>query len=359
MFVQNCWYVAAWDNELAEGALISRTIINEPVVIYRAGDGGLVAMADRCPHRSAPLSLGRLEGDEVRCMYHGLKFARSGACTEIPGQDMIPATARVKTYPVVQRHSWIWVWMGDAALADEALIPPAVGLDDPNWVLRHGHLDYEADYLLINDNLTDFSHLSYVHANSFGATEAFARTRPNVEILDRGVRIWRWMAADTAVREDMERPAHRPEIGDGWQTYDFLAPGVLLMHSATCPAGTAARLGGGKPDPSQVEMRGENFTSQAVTPMTDKTARYFFSWGPRAGEGAEAVADAMLKVAHMAFNEDKVMIEAQQRVIDQGGEVKPILTSADVGPMQFRAVLERLIKAERAPQGAGETAAVA
>ncbi len=358
MFVRNCWYVAAWDYELAEGALISRAIMNEPVVIYRAGDGGLVAMADRCPHRSAPLSLGRLEGDEVRCMYHGLKFARTGACTEIPGQDMIPATAKVKTYPVVQRHSWIWVWMGDPAAADEALIPAAVGFDDPNWVLRSGHLDYEASYLLINDNLTDFTHLSYVHAESFGATEAFARTRPTVEILERGVRIWRWIAGDAAVRADVGRPAHRPAAGDSWQSYDFLAPGVLLMYGATFPAGTAARFGGGKPDPTQAEALAENFTSQAVTPMTDKTSRYFFNWGPRAGEGADAAADAMMKVAQMAFAEDKTIIEAQQRVIDLNGEVKPVLTSADVGPMQFRAVLERLIKAETAPQAA-KAAAVA
>ena len=354
MFVRNCWYVAAWDHELAEGAIISRTLLNEPVALWRAPDGALIGMADRCPHRSAPLSLGRIEGEEVRCMYHGLKFARSGACTEIPGQDMIPATARVKTYPVVERHSWIWVWMGDPARADPALIPPAVGMDDPDWVLRSGHLDYDANYLLINDNLTDFTHLTYVHANSFGAAEVFARTRPNVEILDRGVRIWRWVTSDP-VRHGMDRPAHRPAVGDAWQAYDFLAPGVLLMHSATCPEGTAERFGRGKPDLSQVDLLAENFTSQAVTPMTDKTSRYFFNWGPRKAEGADAMADAMLKVALMAFGEDKTIIEAQQRVIDLNGEVKPVLTSADVGPMQFRAVLERLIKAE----GAEKAAAVA
>ena len=349
MFVRDCWYVAAWDHELTADKPIGRTIINEPVVIYRAASGGLVAMVDRCCHRFAPLSLGRIEGDELRCMYHGLRFDRTGRCTEIPGQELIPATACVRAYPVVEKHSWIWVWMGDPKKADETLIPAAVGLQDPAWTLRSGQMDYEANYLLINDNLTDFTHLSYVHANSFGATEAFARTRPTVERLDRGVRIWRWMTSEYT--EDSAAKVHRRAEGDGWQSYDFLAPGVLLMHTAVCPKGTAARFNGGPPDLSQVDILSENFTSQAVTPLTDKTSRYFFSWGPRSGEGAEAMADAMLELAHMAFGEDKAIIEAQQRSINLALGQKEVLTSADVGPMQMRAVLQRLRREEGSADG--------
>jgi len=344
MFVRDCWYVAAWDHELTPERPIGRTIIGEPVALYRAGNSGVVALADRCCHRFAPLSLGRVEGEELRCMYHGLKFDRSGRCTEIPGQDIIPATACVKAYPVVERHSWIWVWMGDPAKADARLIPPAVGMEDPAWTLRSGQMDYEANYLLINDNLTDFTHLSYVHANSFGATEAFARTRPTVERLDRGVRIWRWM--NDGVREDAPTRVHRRAEGDTFQTYDFLAPGMLLMLTATYPAGSAERFGQRPPDPGFVQPLAENFTSQAVTPMTEKTSRYFFSWGPRAGDGADAVADAMLELAQMAFGEDKAIIEAQQRSIDAAPDQKEILTSADVGPMQMRAVLQRLMRQE-------------
>jgi vanillate O-demethylase monooxygenase subunit len=350
MFVRNCWYVAGWDYELQPGALISRTIINEPVVLYRAADGSVVGLEDRCCHRHAPLSLGRIEGEDLRCMYHGLKFNRSGACIEIPGQDMIPATARVKSYPAVQKHSWIWVWMGDPVKADEALIPPAVGLDDPDWTLRSGHMDYEAGYQLINDNLTDFTHLSYVHANSFGATEAFARTRPNVEKLDRGIRVWRWIK--DGLRKDAHTTVHRRAVGDHWQTYNYLAPGVLLMHTAICPEGTAARFGQGQPDLGQVNVLADNFTSQAVTPITDRTTRYFFSWGPRRAEGSDAMADAMLALANMAFGEDKAIIEAQQKVVDASPGIKPVLTSADVGPMLMRSVLERMIAAETAPDAA-------
>ena len=345
MYVRNCWYVAAWDYELKPDELISRSILGEAVVFYRGAEGALVAMADRCCHRFAPLSLGRIEdGCNLRCMYHGLKFDPTGRCIEIPGQDMIPATAKVRTYQAVEKHSWIWVWMGDPALADQDLIPQAVGLEDPNWTLRAGQLDYDANYLLINDNLTDFSHLTYVHAKSFGTGEEFARTRPNIERLERGVRIWRWILHD-GVR-DAAMAVHRRAEGDHWQTYDFLAPGILLMHSAMCPEGTAARFGHGKPDMSQVNVLSENFTSQAVTPTGERSARYFFSWGPRAGEGSDAMADAMQQVALMAFGEDKTIIEAQQRVIDSGPPHKEVLTSADAGPMQMRSVIERLAKAE-------------
>ena len=111
---------------------------------------------------------------------HGLLFGSDGKVVEIPGQELIPRSARVKRYAVVDRHSWIWVWMGDADAADPALIPPAVGYDDPGYILGHGQLDYEAEARLINDNLLDFSHLSYVHAKSFGAGPEFAQNTPTV-----------------------------------------------------------------------------------------------------------------------------------------------------------------------------------
>ncbi len=353
MFVRNCWYVAGWNYELGAGELISRTIINQPIVLYRTADGGLVALEDRCCHRFAPLSHGRLEGDDLRCMYHGLRFSRAGVCVEIPGQHTIPARARVKAYPTVEKHSWIWVWMGDPEAADEALIPPAVGLDHPQWNLRSGQMDYEANYLLINDNLTDFTHLSYVHRNSFGTSEEFALTRPDILPLDRGIRVQRWLA--NAIRADVDNPLtnqrNLPPDNDQWQTYDYLAPGILLMYSAMFATGFGEQLGKRPPNADDGPPLSAHFTSQAVTPMTDRTSRYFFSWGPLAGEGSDELAEGMLSLANVAFAEDKQIIEAQQRVIDTTPAVKEVLTSADVGPMQMRSVINQLIKTEASSRG--------
>jgi vanillate O-demethylase monooxygenase subunit len=344
MYVRNCWYVIAWDYELDAQSAIARTILNEPIVLYRTSTGAPVAMEDRCCHRFAPLSKGRIEGDAIRCMYHGLKFNSAGVCVEIPGQSAIPRAARVRSYPVKEKDSWIWIWMGEPAAADESLIPTTIGLSDPNWTFRSGRIDYQANYQLLNDNLTDFTHLSYVHANSFGAPADFALTRPNMERLDRGLRFWRWIDTPSRPPLDPQAPAPSEEV-DSWQSYDYLVPGILIMHSAVFAKGAAARFQRKHPD-KLVSPLTERFTSQAVTPMTDRTTRYFFSTGTRSGESSEAQADRMLAIANMAFDEDKQMIEAQQRVIDLDPGRKEMLIAADIGPAQMRSVIERLIAAE-------------
>ena len=168
MFLRNCWYVAGWSYDIATDSLVSRTILGEPIALYRKANGGVVALEDRCCHRLAPLSRGRIEGHDLRCMYQGLKFALSGKRVEVPGQDLIPSTAVVRSYPVVERDCWVWLWMGDPASADPALIPEALGHDHPAWFMQTGQLAYEANYELINDNLLDLTHLSYVHEKTLG-----------------------------------------------------------------------------------------------------------------------------------------------------------------------------------------------
>ena len=103
MFVRNCWYVAAWDHEIGR-SMMRRIILDEPVVLYRTVDGKAVGLEDRCCHRQAPLSQGKLIGNIVQCGYHGLQFDTTGACVKVPSQDVIPKSARVKAYPVVERN---------------------------------------------------------------------------------------------------------------------------------------------------------------------------------------------------------------------------------------------------------------
>ena len=338
-YVRNAWYVASWVHDLPADKPAAVAILGEPIVLWRA-DGQLVAMEDRCVHRLAPLSLGRCEGASLRCMYHGLRFAADGKCIEIPGQELIPAQARVKTYPVVERHSWAWVWMGDPARADPALIPPAVGVEDPDWLLGSGYLDYVAEARLINDNLLDFSHLTFVHAASFQVGSNFADERPKLEALPRGVRFSRWNVGSMGVRG---RESSEPV--DLFMSYDFLIPGVLLMWNGQFKAGTAQACDYGHPDYSQAKA-GVTFTSQAVTPTGDKTARYFFSWGPHRDHGDENLRDYLMGVAGQAFGEDKMMIEGQQRVIDQTPNPVIMPTSHDRGVTIFNRLVERLAREE-------------
>ena len=132
MFVTNVWYVAAWDDEIGRQPL-ARRLLNEPVVLYRGSDGGPIALEDRCCHRHLPLHKGEIEGDNIQCGYHGLTFDRHGQCISIPGQTTVPPGAQVRSYPVVERDRWIWIWMGDPKRADTAPIPAFHWLTDPSW----------------------------------------------------------------------------------------------------------------------------------------------------------------------------------------------------------------------------------
>jgi vanillate O-demethylase monooxygenase subunit len=338
-YLRSAWYVAAWSDELSAEKPIAASILGEPVVLWRAG-GRVIALEDRCAHRLAPLSLGRCEGAKLRCMYHGFLYDADGRVTEIPGQSVIPPNARARRYAAAEKHNWIWVWMGDPAAADESLIPPAVGYDDPDWILGKGQLDYAADAQLINDNLLEFSHLTYVHANSFGAGPVFAEERPRLTALPRGVRFERWIIDS---RGPVGRKSDEPV--DGWMTYDFLIPGILLMWSGSFRAGTAKACDFNKPDYSQA-ISGVTFTSQAVTPTRHQQARYFFSWGPHRKHGDETLRDLLMQTAARAFAEDKTMIEAQQQVINRTPNPQIIPTAHDRGITLFTKLVSRLVREE-------------
>ena len=346
LYIRNCWYVAAWCHEVEVGQMFAITISNKPVLIYRKADGGLTAMADQCCHRHMPLSKGRLEGDDVRCMYHGLKFNADGRCIEVPTMklsgDEVPANFTVPTYPVAERHDWIWVWMGDADKADPDLIPATTGPDDPDWFMHKGHLDYDANYLLINDNLSDLGHIAYTHQHSFagGRSDAYFN-QPRVQKIDRGVRITRWNT--NAPRRAYQKS--QEAFFDQFMTYDFIVPGVLMMFTGMYAAGTAEKVDFGHPG-DDIEPDTASFTSQAVTPMTDGTSRYFFSWGPRMVEHRDnpQIVEGMWALAQKAFMEDKMTIEAQQRNVNLQTGAPMVSLTDDRGPTMFRKVLEGLLK---------------
>src|SRR3954465_2142398 len=167
--VKNAWYIAAQSSELG-GEPIARLMLEEPVVLYRKADGTPVALEDRCCHRRAPLSKGKVEGDSLRCGYHGFLYEPGGKCIWVPGTERLPSKAAVRAYPCVERHGWIWVWTGDLD-ADPSLIPDFHHNQDPEWAAVRGNLEVKGGYLLLVENLLDLSHLPYIHINPIGAAE--------------------------------------------------------------------------------------------------------------------------------------------------------------------------------------------
>jgi phenylpropionate dioxygenase-like ring-hydroxylating dioxygenase large terminal subunit len=336
MFVRNCWYMAGWSRDFACDDLKPVTMLNEAIVLYRKSDGGLVALQDRCCHRFAPLSLGRIEQDDLRCMYHGLKFAPSGKCIEIPGQSKIPPQACVRSYPIVEKYSGAWIWMGDPSRADESLVPDFVGIDDPRWSMLPGRMDYNANYMLINDNLLDLSHIPFLHRYSLGASlTPEGVSRPVVTRMERAVRIQNWLHAEPS-NMIASIPGKRTDI---WQTYDFVAPGVFLLRADMYPEGTSRSFQ--EREPSGLEPLHRQFTCQAVTPLTDDRACYFFAYGPWANEAE--LKEPFYQLGLKAFNEDRVMIEAQQRNISLSGNATMLTTASDSALSQFRRIMDKLI----------------
>ena len=163
--------MAAWSDDIGDGELVPRTIMDEPIVLYRKADGNVAAIEDRCAHRFAPLIMGKIVGgDRIQCPYHGLEFDGSGACVRNPhGTKNIPPRARVKSYPVIEKHKAVWIWMGDAP-ADEGKVPDFGVLDNVPELhtTKRDSIVIKANYQLIIDNLLDLSHTSYLHEGILG-----------------------------------------------------------------------------------------------------------------------------------------------------------------------------------------------
>lgn len=338
MFLRNCWYVAAWEHEL-QTVPIARQIIGRPIAIYRTVNGEVRAVDDRCGHRGAPLSQGRVEGEALRCMYHGLVFGGDGRCLSAPGYSDAP-NVRVQTYPVLVQDSWIWIWMGDPQTADPSLAPRAFGLNGA-WTMRSGEMTYEAPYLLVNDNLCDLSHVDFLHEQSLGLATGYgwSEAQPSIKPISRGLLFERWLVA---------RPASpkNPTLVDTWSVYRYLAPGIFVMENKSYPHGYAAQCEFGPPLDAPMTHRVEQ---QAVTPIDDRRTRYFFATGFDASNLPQKVVDGIFEMVLKTFTEDRTMIEGQARLAehDQRPE-RGVYLLQDQGPIQFRRTMDRLMSEESA-----------
>ncbi len=336
MFIRNCWYVVAWDHEVPVDGLFARTVIGEPLVLHRTGAGEIVALEDRCCHRLAPLSKGRKEGDCVRCGYHGLLFDAQGICVEVPGLDHVPPKARVRRYPIALKNRWVFVWMGDPAKADIADLPDNFSCDHPNWHYKPGYLHYDTPYLLIADNLLDFSHLSYVHEKTLGGTTAIAQSRPSIEKLPRGLRVTR-RVNNVAAPPFYTRMRSFDTNLDRYFIYEFLLPATLLMHSGGYPTGTTDQDG-----PQTVHLH----SCQTLTPETEHSTHYFFQQALPGPQRDQSLVDSIYGSLEQAFNEDRDMITAQARIIAMKPEAPMLPLAMDSALMQFRRLVDEALRAE-------------
>jgi vanillate O-demethylase monooxygenase subunit len=336
-FLKSAWYAAAWAGEVTQD-LLARTILGEHVLLYRKQDDTPVAIGNRCPHRFAPLSMGRRVGDNVRCGYHGLQFNDMGVCVHNPvGDGRIPKNAVVKKYPIVERDGFIWIWMGAPDAADPALIPDFSELladkaFTKKLVSTENYIHVPANYLLIVDNLMDLTHIPTLHEGSLAARfPAIGQGEMTVRPQKRRVDV------DFDVKGSPS--VFRDGLVDQWNDILWEAPSLVMFHTGEVPAG---RGRDGVRDDVAVHL---------ITPETDTSTHYFF-FVLIAGELGPGMDDAGTRrmVRHIFATEDAPMFEACQKMMGTSDlySLKPVFLSVDKAAAAVRKALDDLIAEEAA-----------
>jgi vanillate O-demethylase monooxygenase subunit len=342
-FLRNTWYMAMWSENLAEGKLLPRMLLGIPLVFWRDSQGRVAALEDRCPHRFAPLSKGKLLGDRIQCGYHGLEFDGSGACVRNPHvTGRIPPAAKVPSFPIVERHAAVWIWMGEPKAADPSLIPNYDQLDDLDNtdVVRRDYLLMKVPDHLIIDNILDCSHTCFVHEGILGNAEMIP-VENRVEQVGNTVWVRRWMPNVPPPKTFQLAYQPKGATVDLWTVVRWDPPGCILLDAGVTECG-------------QPKEAGSGFVGvHIVTPETETTAHYHFSgrrYNMRPGTIAPGIREELADLRRFAFEEqDEPMIQAQLRNMQlfPPDRLKPVMLETDVGIVRRQRVMDRLLAAEQ------------
>lgn len=337
MFLRNAWYVAMRSAELRQ-EMARVTLLGEDIVLYRRRDGQAVALENACPHRKLPLSAGTLVEDRIVCGYHGLTFEASGACVAAPTQGRIPPSARVHSYPVAERWGMVWLWMGALEQADEDLIVDIAHHDDDSWNLTGGGpMDCACNYLYLTDNLLDPSHVAWVHKTSFAASGT-QDTPLDIKATPHGVVVTRW------IYDQEPPPFYAPLLRfqgrcDRLQYYEVLYPSIAINRSVFAPAGTGGPDTPLHPDAYVME------SYHLLTPQDETHTRYYWIQNFNTPRSDEEIRPRVAANAAAAFEEDRLILEAVQRGMDNK-RTKNIDLALDAAAYRFRRGLVKLIERE-------------
>ena len=332
-FLRNVWYAAAWEEEIVGDSLLARQLLGEPRVLYRRGDGGGYALLlDRCPHRFAPLSLGRRHGDTIACRYHGLEFGPDGHCVRNPFSDHRPKGDCVGHLPTQARHGLVWFWPGDPAAADPALIPDFAFLDGLDVWRRHS--EFAGDSELLTDNLLDLSHVDYLHRDTFATNGTHSESEQKV-FDGEGHTLWTtWRIPRVKRFPVLDAHFAADEVIDQLLELRWDPPASMMLRISWLPAGA-----------DEASARVRMPTPHIITPEGRGRSHYFWSCEPN--EDSERFARAVFD------GEDKPMIEAvQQRMAGRDfWDLTPLVIAGDRAAVRVRRRLQKLRRAEAQAPG--------
>ena len=340
MFLRNMWYVAAYSADLQPGKCLSRRYLNEPVVLFRTQSGQISALADRCSHRAMPLSEGHVDGEIIRCPYHGLEFGASGACIRIPGQERIPTAANVKSYPVAERDGFIWIWMGEQEQADTSQIMSNPEHRDPSWSWRPYTMHVNCNWQLLVDNILDLTHVAYIHANTIGGNpQTHFSADVSVDFDGEKVTLLRKMPNSVPPKTYVLAGGFKGNV-DRWQQVEYRPQGgnVLRVNAGACEVGTGAYEG----------RRDNGFVLlnvHGVTPETETTTHYIWTICTNA-PAATGVPELLFDQFYETICEDEKALEAQQRRINDTPDMRFVGIASDGAVNRARMLLDTLHQQE-------------
>lgn len=339
-FVRNCWYVAARADEIGTEPFV-RTLLGSSVLLFRKRDGTVVALQNRCCHRSFPLAEGRFDRDRdtITCGYHGLTFDCTGRCIGVPMQEQPPRGIGVRSYAVVEKAPLVWIWGGDPASADPAALPHPEWLGSAEWDYYIGYLNPRGSYVHLHENLLDLSHLSFLHATTFGTPEyAVAPCETRVEGMD--IEVWRHV--------ECRLPAiyARPLGWEGMRAMRhsgsrFVTPG---LHVNT---GMLENL---ELPPDRQTPQPMIKVAQLLTPEAPLSTHYYYCVCRNFAVGDRAVTEFMFNAQMAAFGEDAYALErlSQMQAQEDPEFFYEISIPTDRAGLAMRQHLKRLADAERA-----------
>jgi len=337
VLLENQWYVAAWSEDVGR-SLLPRRILGQRIVLYRTLGGQPVALHDRCPHRSAPLSMGRLNDDSIECGYHGITYDAHGQCIRVPGQARIPPGAVVRSYPVAEKYGMVWVWTGDATRADPATIIDIPQHGAPGWTRSRGYTYFESNYLNICDNLVDPAHTSFVHRGTIGNTSA-ADVAIDAEERDGVIVAGRWID-DSPPVPIVQRFANPKGNVDRWQFYHLKVPTISWVDFGCIDAGI--------PHTQEEKARAPYrvLSYAMLAPETETTTHYFWFQLRNFAPDDAIVTAEFEKLYAATFDEDRAILNAIQKIESEAPNSGSVRIASDAGVVRYRRAVQRLLDEE-------------
>ena len=333
--VRNAWYVAARTSELAEAPL-GRVILETPIVVFRTASGVVAALVDTCPHRAVPLHRGTVEGERLRCAYHALEFDGEGKCW--PNALVKGDTSRIaaQAFPLVERHGFLWIWMGDKDCADPTKIPDyGVFAGDDRFAVAEGYTKVKADYRLVIDNLMDLSHAEFLHPHNVGTAGAASVTK--------------YTAGQDGERliSDYLIPGLRPSpmFAGLWSFSKTVDQSSKMIWNPVSNLFLDFSLRPAEGEGSLQVWRVPS--AHVLTPETRTSTHYFWALARDFAVDNADLTEAIRAGADTAFDqEDRPMVEAAQTAIELYGAGMKNLTDGDAASFRVRKTIERLVASE-------------